>query len=434
MRRFWTDREGNIALVFALAAVPIFGAMGVAIDYSMASAYRADIQKSLDATALALTKIMPTDQATLDTVGNQFFQANLNSHNLSNLQLTIQPDVGRLRVSASGTYNVQMANIIGAGTIDLSATAEAKWNIGKVEIALALDNSGSMGSFSRMTHLKEAAQNLLNVLESAAKEPDDAKVAIVPFDSVVNVGTSYVDQPWLWWDEWDSVNGTCSKSQYTSNTTCQNNAGIWTPKAHNNTNWQGCVRDRDQSNDVSDTAPDGTSATRYPAWQCTNTVNSQKLVPMLPLTNNWTTLQNKVTEMTVAGCTNISIGLVWGWHVLSPTELFTEGTAYDTENMTKYIVLMTDGDNTKSRFVDTNCINVTTAQKNAINNRTSTACTNIKNAGVKIYTIRLVSGNATLLQNCASDPSMYYDVQDASELSGVFSAIGSEIASLHLSK
>jgi hypothetical protein len=29
---------------------------------------------------------------------------------------------------------------------------------------------------------------------------------------------------------------------------------------------------------------------------------------------------------------------------------------------------------------------------------------------------------------------MYYDVQDASQLSGVFNAIGAEIASLHLTK
>jgi Flp pilus assembly protein TadG len=62
MRRFWSDRRGNVALVFALAAIPVFGAMGAAVDYSMASAYRSDIQKALDATALALTKIMPAEQ------------------------------------------------------------------------------------------------------------------------------------------------------------------------------------------------------------------------------------------------------------------------------------------------------------------------------------------------------------------------------------
>jgi hypothetical protein len=46
----------------------------------------------------------------------------------------------------------------------------------------------------------------------------------------------------------------------------------------------------------------------------------------------------------------------------------------------------------------------------------------------------VIEGNATLLQNCASAPHMYYDVQSASELSSVFSAIGSQIANLHLSK
>jgi Flp pilus assembly protein TadG len=403
MRRFWTDREGNIALVFALAAVPIFGAMGAAIDYSMASAYRADIQKSLDATALALTKIMPTDQATLDTVGNQFFQANLKSHNLSNLQLTIQPDVGRLRLSASGTYNVQMANIIGAGAIDLSASAEAKWSIGKVEIALALDNSWSMNSLGRMTQLKAASHNLLNVLESAAKQPDDAKVAIVPFDAVVNVGTANSAAEWLRW-------GVCAGS----------NCG-----PADATNWQGCVWDRDKNNDADDTAPTTANATKYPAWQCNNTLNSNRLVSSMPLTTNWTSLHAKIDEMIPAGYTNVTIGLVWAWHALSPTPVMTEGVPYGTENLTKFVILLTDGDNTRNRFSDST---------NTMNTRTGLACSNIKAAGVKIYAVRLISGNASLLQACATDPSMYYDVQNASDLSGVFSAIGSEIASLHLSK
>jgi Flp pilus assembly protein TadG len=425
MRRFWSDRKGNVAIIFALAAIPMFGAMGAAIDYSMASSYRTDMQKALDATALALTKIMPADMATLNTVGNQYFQANMKEHSLTNLTLTIQPDVGTLRVTASATYNVHMANIIGASTIQLGASSEAKWNIGKVEVALVLDNSGSMGSFSRMTHLKEAAHNLLNVLENAAKEPDDAKVAIVPFDQIVGVGAGHVAAAWLDWTEWEAVNGTCSKSQYKSLNSCNSNGGTWTPADHNT--WQGCVRDRDKSNDVSDAAPDGATTKKYPAWQCGNTINSQLLVSMQPLSMEWTALHSKVDAMAVGGYTNIPIGLVWGWHVLSPTELFTEGTAYDTENMTKYIILMTDGDNTRNRWYPSD-------GTSTMNTRTTMVCNNIKTAGVKIYTIRLVSGNATLLQNCASDPTMYYDVQDASELSGVFSAIGSEIASLHLSK
>lgn len=404
MRRFWADQKGNVAIIFALAIIPIFGAVGAALDYSVASAQRTDLQKALDATALALSKIMPADQATLDSVGNQYFQANLGNHSLENLQLTITPAVGTLKVSATGTYHVSMAHLIGASTMELGASAEVKWNIGKVEIALVLDNSGSMSSYSRMTRLKEAAHNLLDVLENAAREPDDAKVAIVPFDSRVNVGIAYASASWLRW-------GVCSP---------------YGCGPSNATNWNGCVWDRDKSNDISDQEPTTSNSTKYPAFNCEHGLSYPgRVVQMLPLTTDWNALHDRVNQMEPAGYTNITIGLVWGWHALSPTPLFTEGVAYDTENLTKYIILMTDGDNTRNRFGD---------GTSTMNDRTSGVCTAIKNAGVKIYSIRLVSGNATLLRNCASDPSMYYDVQDSNDLIGVFGAIGQEIANLHLSK
>lgn len=34
LRRFRSDRRGNIAILFGLAVVPIFGIMGAALDYS----------------------------------------------------------------------------------------------------------------------------------------------------------------------------------------------------------------------------------------------------------------------------------------------------------------------------------------------------------------------------------------------------------------
>lgn len=404
MRQFWSDRRGNTALLFALAMIPIIGSMGVALDYSLASSYRTDMQKALDATALALTKIMPADQATLDTVGNQYFQANLGQTSLTNVQLTITPEVGKLKLAAKGTYTVHLANIVGADKVELGTSSEAKWSIGKVEIALTLDNSGSMQTLDRIVHLKAAAHNLLDVLQNAAREPGDAKVAIVPFDSRVNVGTSYGAESWLRW-------GVC-------------NGGECGPP--NASSWNGCVWDRDKNNDISDVAPSTSNATKYPAWNCQHGLIYPGLVTqMLPLTENWTALHNRVDQMQPAGYTNIAIGLVWAWHVLSPTALFTEGVAYGTENRTKYVILMTDGDNTKNRFGD---------GTSTMNSRTASVCTAIKNAGIKIYSIRLISGNASLLQNCASQPSMYYDVQDASELSAVFSSIGTEIANLHLSR
>ncbi len=460
MRKFWSDPSGNVALIFALAAIPLFGVMGAAIDYSLASSYRADMQKALDATALALTKIMPADQATLDAVGNRYFQANLKDHDLQNLRLQVSADVGKLRVSATGVYKVKMAQIIGGSTIELGASAEATWSMGTVEIALVLDSSLSMETPDpgRIQALRAATVNLIDVLESAAREPGDAKLGIVAFDGMVNVGRTGSNPPsWVRFDWWNNNVGSCNKSgnhntrsaceaqfvctrgQHNSQTSCRNSGGqwvraTWTPEPISN--WRGCVYDRNQNHDVLDTPPTGAN-TYYPAAKCYgDTISGGNGPPqaITPLNENWNALRTRATALRPTGFTNITIGLVWGWHVLSPGGVFTEGAAYDTEDLTKYVILMTDGYNTKNIQMEPSACNTNGPVCPVVDNRTAMACENIKNAGIKIYTVRLIDGNASLLRNCATNPNMYYDVQNASQLAGVFSAIGSEIASLHLSK
>jgi hypothetical protein len=76
-----------------------------------------------------------------------------------------------------------------------------------------------------------------------------------------------------------------------------------------------------------------------------------------------------------------------------------------------------------------------------MNQRTLTTCNNIRNLTkadgtrlIKVYTVRLVDGDDALLMSCATTPDMFKPVENASELSSVFSSIGAEIANLHLSK
>ena len=106
-----------------------------------------------------------------------------------------------------------------------------------------------------MTNLKTAAHNLLTTLQAAAKKPDDVKVAIVPFATDVNAGTANVSASWIDWTDWEAANGTCSNTSYSSKSSCQSHGKVWTPAAHST--WNGCVYDRDQNNDVANTATDG---------------------------------------------------------------------------------------------------------------------------------------------------------------------------------
>ena len=144
----------------------------------------------------------------------------------------------------------------------------------------------------------------------------------------------------------------------------------------------------------------------------------------MPLSEDWTALNAKIDQMTPAGNTNVTIGLMWGWHSLTPNEPLAQGAA-PAPDRDKVVVVLTDGTNTQNRWW---------TSESQIDARTALACTNAKAANIKIYTVRVIDGNAALLKNCATKPSMYYEVSQASQLNAVFSSIAQNLANLRISK
>jgi Flp pilus assembly protein TadG len=396
-KRFFKDRSGGVAPLLGIVIIPLMAAVGAAVDYSRATNVRTGLQAALDSTALMMSKdaqnLTDAERAERAKAVFEALFKKADAHNISLTPEFKELDNGRFSFKITGktTVYTTFARIMGQTHIDIDTSSEVVWGVKRLELALALDNTGSMASDGKMPALKTAAHNLLDTLKKAAKKPEDIKVAIVPFDTTVNIGTEYQDQFWVDY----SVND-IKKSK-----------------------WKGCVEDRTQSNDVLDSPPvAGNSATYYPAEACGS------LAKALPLTNDWTALHSKVDEMAPNGSTNVTIGLVWAWHALTQNSPFPEGSPGQPD-LDKVIILLTDGENTKNRW---------TTSTNSINNRTAAACSNINAVGIKLYTVRVVEGNATLLQSCATKPDMYYDVQDASQLNGAFSAIAQALASLRIAK
>lgn len=54
MKKFFACERGNFAAIFAIASVPIFGAVGAAVDYTRATHVRSFMQEQADAAALAM--------------------------------------------------------------------------------------------------------------------------------------------------------------------------------------------------------------------------------------------------------------------------------------------------------------------------------------------------------------------------------------------
>jgi Flp pilus assembly protein TadG len=400
LRSFRSARGGNVVITFALATVPIIGLVGAAVDYSRASSARVALQSALDAAALMLSKDAPNlNEAQLKEKAGQYFNALFNRtevHDVTVNPVLTRPQTGsfKLDVEASGKIDSSFTRIFGAHETTLSSNAQIQWGIKRLEVALALDNTGSMASSGKMTELKKAVKTLLDTLEKAAKKPEDVKVAIVPFDTTVRLNqTGDTAADWIKFD---------------------------TPKEKNK--WKGCVEDRDQSYDVTDLPPVvGTVASLYPAQDCNG---DDTLVKMRELTNDWAALRSTVDAMTPAGNTNVTIGLVWAWHALTANLPFVQGSAPQPD-LDKVIILLTDGENTHNRW---------TGNSESIDARTKLACANAKAANIKIYTVRVINGDVDLLKGCATNPTMYYDVQQASQLNTVFTSIAQNLANLRIAK
>jgi Flp pilus assembly protein TadG len=421
--RFFRDRKGGVAPLLALGIIPLVGAVGAAVDYSRANLVRTAMQNALDSTALMLSKDAQTlngDQLTQKA--NGYFTSQFDRPEASNVAVTQEltsPQQGsfNLKINGSASVSTIFWRMMGQEQVNITATGEVTWGFKKLNLALAFDNTGSMASSGKMTALKEAAHNLLTTLKNAEKTPGDIKVSIVPFAVDVNVGTANVEATWIDWTDWEASNGTCSKSSYHSKASCISHYGVWTPKNHSY--WNGCVNDRDQNNDVLNTAAaEGSPATKYRAHQATACPTS-----MMPLTSDWTALNGKVDAMTPTGNTNVTIGLQLAWQTLSPVMPFNAPSP--APDLDKVIILMTDGQNTQNRW---------SSSQSSIDARTQKACDNLKATDIKLYTVRVIEGNAALLQGCATKPDMYYDVQQAVELNNVFGSIAQNLANLRISK
>jgi Flp pilus assembly protein TadG len=411
--QFGADRRGNVAIIFGLAAIPLIGAVGAAVDYSRASSTRAAMQAAVDSTALMLSReAVGSDTVQLKEKADKYFRSLFNrpEGRLVDINPSLTPTASgfSLKVTATGKVDTTFARVIGQNEIDIGASSQVKWGMKKLELALALDNTGSMSSSNKMTELKSAVTNLLNTLKAAEKKKDDIKVAIIPFDTSVKLGTQAKSEPWFDWNYLLSVLGSAVPYEQLTSLQQQLLRDFW----------DGCVVDRAQPFDVVDAMPKPLEPlTLFPPAQCGS------LAQMLPLTSDWSALDNKVKEMRPNGNTNVTIGLVWALHALTKDEpLKAEPPNSDLE---KAIILLTDGQNTQNRFTKTPSL---------IDARTKMACESVKAANIKLYTVRVIEGNASLLKGCATSPDMFYDVRDASELNGVFKAIAAKLANLYIAR
>jgi Flp pilus assembly protein TadG len=501
-----TAADGQVAMIFGLAAIPVTVAAGMGIDMTQAYIVKVRLTAALDSAALAVGSSNPAKYTTaqLTTRMQNYFNANFPATSLVTNPMPLTPtmtvdpnDANIVNFAVSATVPTSFMRIVGINTMTVNASSQMTRGVSGLELALVLDNTGSMlcgdgGNSncsqgvppSHITSLVTYSNEIVNTLFSQSTDISKLRIAVVPYVTTVNVGpalsqsstlNTYVPSPYK------DIGGNLIKDFNNNNITYDSTQTENTPQ------WRGCVIEPTTSNEDTTgigpdiTEPNGGWAGPWTAfywkpntnasgtndwnlttkpisylhqdgqvnydWQNSKGPNNGCPTPIVRLTNTQTTLNNAINGLKAwdAGGTQIHIGMIWGWRVLSPNPPFSDGKPYNTTGWIKAVVLETDGVNempdsshlTGLSFLADGKFGSTsrTTAINNLNNRLATVCTNMKNAGIVIYAVGLgAGGTSTTLQNCASDASKFFNAPDAASLQAAFQQIATSLNHLRISK
>lgn len=230
IRKFLENSSGSILPTMAILTVPLTIAAGAAVDYTRYINMRSEIQVGIDAAGIAAVAELPEIKRRVGDTGltgsafnakvqtevtnyaNSFLQANIKSNIAKNgytlttkyIPATRDED-GGVEMVANITYDTIFGGLDGKDggillfqdTITDNLSSIITTGNRTIEVALVMDNSGSMGSYPRggskrkIDSMKDAATKLVSDLfksaaDSVSEEP--VKFSLVPFAGTVNVG------------------------------------------------------------------------------------------------------------------------------------------------------------------------------------------------------------------------------------------------------
>lgn len=471
------DQRGVAAVFLAVALIPLIGAVGLAVNSSIGYLLKTRMGKSLDTAGLAAGRIALDANAA--TVARQYFDANFGKGNpsvtLDSFEFEVDPTFHFVTLSATATTPTLFMRVLGHDTMTVGARSVIERETTGMELALVLDNTGSMYG-AAFTSLYNAANDLVDIIFGDKNTVDNLWVSVVPYVSTVNIGNSRTG----WLATGDRV--------------------LTNLASYSTDGWKGCVMGQAMPYDADDTpissqkltsffnaTTTSTSDNKWPTIKTSiadqnkgtsadeNTARGPNLgcgSPITPLTPNKSTVKAALQAMGPVhrGGTTGNLGLTWGWRTLSPRWRAAWGGEtpntlpldYKTPMMEKVAVILTDGNNAfhdndtstannsvpASDFTGYGRIETLNGNSNGtaqqrrdagratLDSRMAGTCAAMKTQGIRIYTI--IFGAApdntakTLFTNCATTPAMYYYAPTNAALATAFRAIGGQLANLRI--
>lgn len=403
-REFGNEEDGSVAILFALMLVVIAFAAGMALDYSRVVHSNSKLAAAADAAALAAGRALQDgrySEGEVKKLAQAYFRENAlaSGHSIGTVS-KVKVDIDR--ANSTVTFDIQsevpmtLTRLMGPESVDLPVSSTVTFKQQDIELAMALDITGSMRG-RKLADLKLAANDLLDILMPKKKTTHSVKIAVAPYAASVN-------------------------------------AGRYAGEVSNYTSIDGCVWERQGPQAFTDAAPSIGSFLAAGAApvdiDLTEGVSSYSCprASITPLSDDHDALKRQINSLSAGGFTAGHIGAAWAsylispeWATIWPTD--SKPVAYSDDKTTKVVLLMTDGI-------------FNTAYANGSSDYQATeVCQTMKQNDVLVYAIGFQAPSAAedTLKSCATTENFYFKADDAEELRTAFISIAKQLANLRLS-
>jgi Flp pilus assembly protein TadG len=216
--RFAGANQGNIAVIFAIALVPLIGFIGVAVDYTRANSARSAMQAALDSTALILSKDLSDGRISssqIDAKAKAYFAAlytnrdsTVATPDIHGTYTPRDPATGQstIAVTGSGYVASDFLKIPGFSfpRLNFNTGATSTWGNARLRVALVLDVTGSMDKDDKMANLQTAAKGMIDTLAALNRVDGDVYISVIPFSRDVNILGTAAAAYVTGWPAWEA--------------------------------------------------------------------------------------------------------------------------------------------------------------------------------------------------------------------------------------
>jgi Flp pilus assembly protein TadG len=410
VKDFGRAERGSVAIIFALLVIVIFGMLALSVDFARSYSSQARLASALDAAALAGAKALDNGRSDADIRAaalaffNQTMADDQKDGALSTWNFNVQIDRQKsdVVVGVDAKIAATFGKVLGADHIRLDRSSTVMYKTRFVELALALDVTGSMNDNNKISDLKDAAKDVVKTLFEEASSEDAVRISMVPWASAVNFGS-------------------------------------YAAAVSNNTSVDQCAVERLGTNEYTDVAPTGADALQalpsapY-AYNCPTS-------PVMPLAGRSKEAQLKtaIENLTTSGGTAGHIGTAAGWYTLAPAwaNIWPTGSkprAYAPEDTIKGILMMTDG---LFNVAWSNGQVYSPAMIDESYARFQEICTKMKEQKVVIYTVGFGLTDTRAieeLETCAAGGGQFFQAANGSELKKAFKEVATQLKALRITR